>query len=132
MGYIMAIIAAIFGSTGFWQWLSNRHASNKDILTAVRGVEGRVATLEDRVGSLQDDQEKDRAEYARLRVLRFNGELLRNQKHTKEEFDQVLDDIDTYEDYCDDHPRYANNKAVLAIENVKRCYESCLKQHDFL
>lgn len=132
MGYIMAIIAAIFGSTGFWQWLSNRHASNRDILTAVRGVEGRVATLEDRVGALQDDQEKDRAEYARLRVLRFNGELLRNQRHTKEEFDQALHDIDTYEDFCESHPRYANNKAVLAVENIKRCYEGCLKQHDFL
>lgn len=132
MEYIVTIVVALFGSAGFWNWFSNRHASNKDILTAVRNVEGKVATLEDRVGSLQDEQDRDRAEYARLRVLRFNSELLRDQKHTKEEFDQVLDDIDTYEDYCDEHPRYANNKAIMAIENVKRCYEQCLKQHDFL
>lgn len=132
MEYIVAIVAAIFGSTGFWSWVQNRHASNKDILKAVQAVEGKVATLEDRVGELQDEQDRDRAEYARLRVLRFNSELLRDIKHTKEEFDQVLDDIDTYEDYCDEHPRYANNKAIMAIENVKRCYESCLKQHDFL
>ena len=132
MEYIVAIVAAVFGSTGFWSWIQNRHASNKDILAAVQTVEGRVATLEDKVEALQDDQERIQAESARLRVIQFNGELLRDVKHTAEEFDQVLSDIDTYEDYCDDHPKYPNNKAVLAAQNVKRVYENCLKQHDFL
>lgn len=132
MEYIVAIIAAIFGSTGFWQWFSNRHATNKDILKAVQGIEGKVATLEDRVEALQDDQERIQAEEARLRVIHFNGELLRNVKHSSEEFDQVLSDIDQYEDYCDDHPKYPNNKALLAIGNIKRVYETCLREHDFL
>ena len=95
-------------------------------------VEGKVATLEDRVEALQDDQERVQAESARLRVIHFNGELLRDVKHTSEEFDQVLTDIDTYEDYCDDHPKYPNNKAILAVENIKRVYANCLKEHDFL
>lgn len=132
MEYIVTIVVALFGSAGFWNWFSNRHASNKDILNAIHGVEGRVATLEGCVGSLQEDQELDRAKYARLRVLRFNSEILRDIKHTKEEFDQVLDDIDAYERYCDSHPKYPNCKAVLAVENIKRCYEKCLQQHDFL
>ena len=132
MEYIVAIVAAIFGSTGFWSWIQNRHASNKDILKAVQAVEGKVATLEDRVEALQDDQERIQAESARLRVIHFNGELLRDTKHTSEEFDQVLTDIDTYEDYCDDHPKYPNNKAILAVENIKRVYTNCLKEHDFL
>ena len=132
MEYIVAIVAAIFGSTGFWSWIQNRHASNKDILRAVQAVEGKVATLEDRVEALQDDQERIQAEEARLRVIHFNGELLRDVKHTSEEFDQVLTDIDTYEDYCDDHPKYPNNKAILAVENIKRVYANCLKEHDFL
>lgn len=132
MEYIVAIVAAIFGSTGFWQWFSNRHATNKDILKAVQGIEGKVATLEDRVEALQDDQDRIQAEEARLRVIQFNGELLRNVKKTSEEYDQCLADIDKYEDFCDDHPRYPNSKALLAIENVKRCYEQCLKEHNFL
>ena len=132
MEYIVAIVAAIYGSTGLWQWFSKRHAKNKDILKAVQGIEGKVATLEDRVEALQDDQERIQAEEARLRVIHFNGELLRNVKHSSEEFDQVLSDIDQYEDYCDDHPKYPNNKALLAIGNIKRVYETCLREHDFL
>lgn len=132
MEYVVAIIAAIFGSTGFWNWFQNRHASNRDILKAVQTVEGRVATLEDKVEDLQGDQELMQAEAARRRVIRFNGELLRNQRHTKEEFDDVLSSVDRYEDYCLSNPRYSNNKALLAIGNVKRCYEHCLREHDFL
>lgn len=132
MEYVVTIVVALFGSAGFWNWFSTRHATNRDILTAVRTVEGRVATLEDKVEAMQGDHEQAQAEEARLRVIQFNGELLRNVKHTSEEFDQVLADIDTYEDYCDDHPKYPNNKALLAIGNIKRVYEACLRDHDFL
>ena len=132
MEYIVAVIAAIFGSTGFWQWFSNRHATNKDILKAVQNIEGKVATLEDRVEALQDDQERIQAEEARLRVIHYNGELMRDVRKTAEEYDSILSDIDKYEDYCDDHPKYPNNKALIAIDNIKRVYATCLRDHDFL
>ena len=68
----------------------------------------------------------------RMEILRFNNELLRSIDHTKEEFIEVLAEIDAYERFCEDHPDYPNNRAVLAIENIRENYKERLKKHDFL
>lgn len=68
----------------------------------------------------------------RTRILHFNNELLRSIDHTEEEFNEVLAEIDAYEEYCDEHPEYPNNRAVLAIENIRSNYKERLQKHDFL
>ena len=55
-----------------------------------------------------------------------------NIPHTKEEFIDVLADIDYYESYCRDHPDYKNNRAVFAIANIGKSYTERLEKHDFL
>lgn len=72
------------------------------------------------------------ADEHRARILRFNNELLRDIPHTKEEFIDVLADIDFYERYCRDHENYKNNRAVHAIANISRVYDDRLREHDFL
>lgn len=72
------------------------------------------------------------ADEHRTRILRFNNELLRDISHTKEEFIDVLADIDFYERYCRDHKDYKNNRAVHAIANISRSYDERLRKHDFL
>lgn len=72
------------------------------------------------------------ADEHRTRILRFNNELLRDISHTKEEFIDVLADIDFYERYCRDHKDYKNNRAVHAIANISRSYDERLRNHDFL
>ena len=68
----------------------------------------------------------------RARILHFNTEMLRDINHTKEEFTEVLAEIDAYELYCREHPEYPNNRAVLAIKNIQEVYMERLKRHDFL
>ena len=68
----------------------------------------------------------------RTRILHFNNELLRGIEHTKEEFIEALAEIDAYEHYCAAHPEYPNNRAVLAIENIRSNYKERLQKHDFL
>lgn len=68
----------------------------------------------------------------RARILHFNNELLRDIGHTKEEFIEVLAEIDAYEGYCRENPEYPNNRAVLAIETIREVYKERLKKHDFL
>lgn len=72
------------------------------------------------------------ADTHRTKILRFNNELLRDIDHTKEEFIEALADIDEYENYCNGHPAYKNNRAVHAIGNIKRVYDERLEKHDFL
>ena len=75
---------------------------------------------------------ENNATTARYRILRFNDELLHGAHHSQEHFDQVLGDITSYESYCAEHPEYENNKAVLAIQHIKRIYQKCITDNDFL
>lgn len=72
------------------------------------------------------------ADMHRTRILHFNNELLRDIPHTKEEFIEILAEVDAYELYCREHPEYPNNRARLAIENIKEIYKERLKKRDFL
>ena len=98
---------------------------NKEVLELVN-------ILSKEVDTLKKDEELERARQARQRILRFNDEILFNKRHSKEHFDEILDDIDTYEEYCRTHEDYENNKAVLAIATIREVYKDCLKTHDFL
>lgn len=79
---------------------------------------------------------KSKRNYAttcRYRIIRFNDELLGNNRlHTKEHFDQILEDIDEYEKYCEKDPGYENSKAVMAIEHIKHVYQKCNEEGTFL
>ena len=95
-------------------------------------VLAQVKRLTAEVDILKKEEELERARQARQRILRFNDEILFNKRHSKEHFDEILDDIDTYEAYCEAHEDYENNKAVLAISTIREVYKECLRDHDFL
>ncbi len=91
-----------------------------------------IEAIEKKLDSHIDMDDRRTADGHRARVLHFNNELLRSIDHTKEEFIEVLAEIDAYERFCEDHPDYPNNRAVLAIENIRENYKERLKKHDFL
>ena len=72
------------------------------------------------------------ADNRHARILHFNNELLRPINHTKEELVEVLAKIDDYERCCEEHSEYPNNRAVLAIENIREVYKERMKKRDFL
>ena len=110
-----------------WNWLG------RIIGRSINGeVMDQVKKLASEVDTLKREEELERARQARQRILRFNDEILFNKRHSKEHFDEILDDIDTYEGYCDSHENYENNKAVLAISTIREVYKECLRDHDFL
>lgn len=99
----------------------------------------------DAITKIKDDQlkntklleklSKEIGEYeattSRYRILRFSDEILHDVTHSKEHFDQVLDDITTYKRFCEEHSDYENNKAELAIENIKSTYKKCCENGTF-
>lgn len=100
-------------------------AVNADVLRELKSVK------DDLSDHIRMDDERNADEH-RARILRFNNELLRDIPHTKEEFIDVLADIDFYEHYCDEHKDYKNNRAIHAIDNICRVYDDRLREHDFL
>lgn len=76
--------------------------------------------------------DKRNADMHRWRILDFNNELLQDVPHTREDFIDILAEIDEYEDFCKSHPDYKNNRAAHAISNIGRVYDDRLKKHDFI
>lgn len=124
VGYIVTVIVAILGSSwvgdGLRAWREKRS--------------GKVTTNEimDAVKSLREDFDEQKAIAARVRIVKFNDELLTDRKHSKESYDQCLSDIDTYELYCATHPKFVNNKTKLSSEHIRNTYRECEKNHTFL
>lgn len=110
-----------------WSWIAQKlgRAINGEVIKKVEGIEDDVRRIERK----QDEQQ---AVMARVRILRFNDELLRDIPHSKEHFDQTMVDIKVYESFCRENPDFENNVTVYAIQNIKDCYMERLKKHDFL
>lgn len=80
---------------------------------------------------IRADDEKTADGY-RQQILHFNLELMKNEKHTREDFVEMLAIIDKYHAYCEKHPDYPNSRAIHAVTNIERIYDDRLKNNDFL
>lgn len=79
-----------------------------------------------------EEGEERKANNYRSQVLRFNNELVRGLGHTEEDYDEILEVIWKYNEYCKTHPKYKNNKMPHAIKNVERMYDEMLRTNGFL
>lgn len=122
----MTTVLSILGSVGlftFLQFLITRHDNKK----------GTMAWMKEEIVSMRADMKRDKADDARRRILTAADELRCNVTlHSLEWFNQLNEDIDRYEKYCDKHPDYSNNKALQSIEYIKRNYAKRLEKNDFL
>lgn len=98
----------------------------------IASLEAKIDSMNDLIIGLKTSSSEGMAYTWRYRILRFDDEIRHDEKHTKEHFDQILEDITKYEKYCRAHPDFPNNKAVLAIKNIKDVYRKCTDESSFL
>ena len=114
------------GFLTFLQFLIQRHDSKQDkegdILSAIRDLSGRVEKIE---ASLD---ERD-AVLARTHILRFKDELYNGIHHSAEYFEQTLDDIQLYDQFCAENPRFANGRTKAAAKYIQDEYDRLFKAH---
>lgn len=130
----LTVLSVVLGSSVFGTIL-NRVFAKRDkkkdkqdeILEEIKGVKSDLKEH-------KDEELRYRADQARTRILRFSDELRRGIKHSEESFNQVLEDIDYYEAYCDTHEKvYINSKADAAIRNIRDIHDKCVRgQLEFL
>ena len=123
--------------SAFLTWIGRK--TSKDVMDQFGILESKVGALDDKFHELSNKVDKmsylmdERNVIAcRVRILQFGDECRRNRQHSKEMFDQVLEDIDVYEHYCAAHEEFKNNKTVLTTERIKEAYAKCLKDDTFL
>ena len=114
------------GILTFVQFLINRHdqkvGKKDDVLSAIN-------TLSDRVENIEKSLDERDAVLARTHILRFRDELYNNINHSQEYFEQTLDDIETYNQFCAGHPKFANGRTKVASDYIRSEYDRLFKAH---
>ena len=110
-----------------WSWIGRciGRVINGEVLE-------KVETLTRDVKRNKEDDDEQWASLSRTHILRFGDEILHGVSHSKEHFNQVLLDISKYEQYCKSHPQYVNNIATATIQQIKKTYQKCLDENNFL
>lgn len=110
-----------------WSWVA------KKIGKAINGeVLEKFDRLNEDVAEIRTQQEEHSAKESRMRILRFGDEMLHGENHSKDHFDQILDDVNRYEVYCETHPLFINNMTRLTISRIKAEYKERLANNTFL
>lgn len=87
-----------------------------------------IKAVSDKVDALEKKVDENQATTMRVRILRFENELQENRIHSKDSWDQVMDDISRYELYTEGHPEFKNNITVASIKHIKNKYEDLLEK----
>ena len=95
---------------------------------AKRDMEKMQTTLD---AHIREDED-ERARNQRYRILRFYDEMCDKRKHSESHFEDILDDIDAYEEYCEGHPDFKNNRGKVAMEYIKASYHAIKSRGGFL
>ena len=125
-----ALVAAV---SSLLSLLLQRHWQKKDRTTnRLDEISAEVKSVKDTLlQHIQTDAEQD-ALQARRRIIGFSDECRRGERHSEEHFDNILEDIDAYEKYCADHPKFENRKAVQSIRFIVDIYDTCKRSNDFI
>lgn len=85
-----------------------------------------------RVNKLEEKLDEHIAQSYRNKILAFQDLLLTQScsSFTKEQYDEVIMAINDYENYCKEN-EIDNDKCVLAIKYIKRCYTQCQNNKSF-
>ena len=105
--------------------------SQNALANRVEELNDKIEALNDKVDAVAESGEETRAISAKVRILRFNDEIIGKQAHSRESFVQIFTDIDTYDRYCRNHLDFKNHNTVSARKLITDTYEERSKKSDF-
>ncbi len=121
---IITVIIAIIGSNALWGFLQfllerkdKKNDCSKKILEAIQKIDNKL------------DQRT--AISCRIRILKFMDEIIEGWEHSKDSYNQIMQDITYYHQYCEEHPQFLNHQTDATIERLKKDYEQRLATNDF-
>ena len=100
-----------------WSWLGG-------LIGKLLGIKA----VSDKVDALEQKVDENQATTMRVRILRFENELQENRLHSKDSWDQCMDDIRRYELYTEKHPEFKNNITIASINHIEKKYEELLEK----
>lgn len=104
---------------------------NSELIQRVDNLEETVSTVKTQIDDVAAKTEKTEVKAARMRIQRFADEMYGDVRHSREHFELILMDITQYNNYCDTHPGFINEKTRVAQSIITRKYEECMEERSF-
>lgn len=133
-GNLVTLLVALVTAAVSLTTLFSQRKWQKEDRTADRITElsEQIDTVQDTLDShIKADAEND-ARQARRRIIVFSDECRRGMLHSSEHFDNVLDDITAYRNFCETHPGFKNEKAAHSIKYVEEVYDQTKRENKFI
>ena len=112
--------------------VANRKKTDASIRETNEAVQKQVSRMQATLDDHIKEDEEDKARNQRYRILRFFDEMCEHRKHSESHFEDILDDIDCYEKYCDTHPEFRNGRGRMAMDRIKTAYVEIKAKGGFL
>ena len=128
---VITVVIAIIGSNALWGFLQfllerkdKKNDCSKKILKAVQELNEKIEKVSHKI-----DQRS--AIGCRIRILKFMDEVIEGWEHSKDSYNQVMQDITNYHQYCEEHPDFLNHQTDATIKRIKEDYQHRLEINDF-
>jgi hypothetical protein len=112
--------------------VSNRKKTQESIKESQEAAKKDMVKMQTSLNNHIREDEDEKARNKRYRILRFYDEMCEHRRHSESHFEDILDDIDDYEKYCEAHPEFRNNRGKVAMEHIKVIYGKIKASGGFL
>ena len=153
MELVIAIVVAIVGSNALWGFIQfliqrkdNKDDCGKKIIEMIQKLNEKIdekiteldkrsnqrnERLDKKIDKLDNELTERGIIACRVRILKFMDEILEGWEHSKDSYNQIIQDITNYERYCDEHPLFKNHQTVATIAHIKADYQERLEKNNF-
>lgn len=94
------------------------------------GVNEQYEKIQKRLDELQMEVTEFKVDSWRTEILDFSDSCMNRRRHTKEQFDHVIDTLNKYEKYITEN-KLTNGQVDVAHEYILEIYKQCIRENDF-
>lgn len=88
------------------------------------------ADINKQLDELKKEVTEFKVDIWRTEILDFSDSCMNHQRHTKEQFDHVIEILDKYDKYITEN-KLNNGQVDVAHEYILEIYKQCIRENDF-
>lgn len=113
----------------FFGWIGDR--LNINLIKRLDATDKKIDAVNDKIEEHIKESEINNLQDTRRNILAFANECMYGRKHTKEQFDFVISECDSYELYIEKN-NIKNGVVSSAIREIRRLNDKCIQTNSYL
>lgn len=115
--------------TSILSWLGKK--MNSQVLDKVEEQDAKIKTLDSKIDYLDKKIDMNEVDRIRWEILDFANSCRNGRRHTKDEFDHIINQHEKYENIIESR-ELTNGLVTLEFEYIRVLYKHCQEKNSFL